>query len=78
MEKVANQRGTEEIARDYLNFLYSTKGQAIHYDEAVVKANADRFPEVKLYKVEDVFGSWENAQETHFASGGVLDELQRQ
>ena len=43
-----------------------------------MKANADRFPEVKLYKVEDVFGSWENAQETHFASGGVLDELQRQ
>ena len=85
VEKVANQRGTEEIARDYLNFLYSTKGQEILasfnnrvHDEAVVKANADRFPEVKLYKVEDVFGSWENAQETHFASGGVLDELQRQ
>ena len=85
VEKVANQRGTEEIARDYLNFLYSTKGQEILasfnnrvHDEAVVKANADRFPEVKLYKVEDVFGSWENAQETYFASGGVLDELQRQ
>ncbi|SMC33834.1 sulfate transport system substrate-binding protein [Fulvimarina manganoxydans] len=85
VEKVASQRGTEEIARDYLNFLYSTKGQEILasfnnrvHDEAVVKANADRFPEVELFKVEDVFGSWEQAQETHFASGGVLDELQRQ
>ncbi|RFC65271.1 sulfate ABC transporter substrate-binding protein [Fulvimarina endophytica] len=85
VEKVASQRGTEEIARDYLDFLYTPKGQEILasfnnrvHDEAVVKANADRFPEVELYKVEDVFGSWEDAQETHFASGGVLDELQRQ
>ncbi|ETW10613.1 thiosulfate transporter subunit, partial [Roseivivax marinus] len=84
VERVAEQKGTTEIARDYLNFLYSTEGQKIIasfnnrvHDEAVVEANADRFPEVELYEVDDVFGSWEEAQETHFASGGVLDELLR-
>ena len=41
-------------------------------------ATEDQFPPVKLLKVEDYFGSWQNAQDTHFASGGVLDELQAQ
>ncbi len=84
VERVAEQRGTGEVARDYLNFLYSTEGQEILasfnnrvHDEAVVEANADRFPETDLFTVEDVFGSWTEAQETHFGSGGVLDQLLR-
>lgn len=84
VERVAEQKGTVDIARDYLEFLYSPHGQEILasfnnrvHNEEVVEANADRFPEVELYTVEEVFGSWEEAQETHFASGGVLDELLR-
>ena len=84
VERVAEQKGTVDIAREYLEFLYSPQGQEILasfnnrvHDEEVVEANVDRFPEVELYTVEDVFGSWEEAQETHFASGGVLDELLR-
>ncbi|WP_375262150.1 thiosulfate ABC transporter substrate-binding protein CysP [Palleronia sp.] len=85
VERVAESRGTEEVARDYLNFLYTTEGQEILasfnnrvHDEAVVEANADRFPEVELFTVEDKFGSWAEAQETHFGSGGTLDQLLRQ
>ena len=37
---------------------------------------ADKFPDVKLITVEDVFGGWEAANETHFADGGVLDQIQ--
>lgn len=84
VERVAEQKGTADIAHDYLEFLYSPQGQEILasfnnrvHNEEVVRANADRFPEVELYTVEEVFGSWEEAQETHFASGGVLDELLR-
>nr|WP_116084661.1 thiosulfate ABC transporter substrate-binding protein CysP [Tropicimonas sp. IMCC34011] len=84
VERVAEQRGSAEIARDYLEFLYSTPGQEILasfnnrvHDEAVVEANADRFPEVELFTVEDVFGSWQEAQDTHFASGGILDQMLR-
>ena len=84
VERVAENRGTEEVARDYLDFLYTTEGQEILasfnnrvHDEAVVEANADRFPEVELFTVEDKFGSWAEAQETHFGSGGTLDQLLR-
>ncbi|WOI56243.1 thiosulfate ABC transporter substrate-binding protein CysP [Palleronia sp. LCG004] len=84
VERVAQSRGTEEIARSYLEFLYVTEGQEIIAsfnnrvnDESVMEANADHFPEVELFTVEDEFGSWDEAQETHFASGGTLDQLLR-
>ncbi|QPM92293.1 thiosulfate ABC transporter substrate-binding protein CysP [Pseudooceanicola algae] len=82
VDRVAEKRGTVDVASAYLDFLYSTEGQEILasfnnrvHDEAVVEANADKFPEVDLVTVEDVFGGWDAAMETHFASGGVLDDL---
>ncbi|CUH40916.1 Thiosulfate-binding protein precursor [Jannaschia seosinensis] len=84
VERVAESRGTQDVARDYLNFLYTTEGQEILvsfnnrvHDETVVEANVDRFPEVGLFTVEEQFGSWAEAQETHFGSGGTLDQLLR-
>ena len=83
VDKVAKQRGTEEVSKAYLEFLYTKQGQEIvasfnnrvHNPE--VKAEyADKFPDVKLITVEDVFGGWEAANETHFADGGVLDQIQ--
>ncbi|AJY47977.1 thiosulfate ABC transporter substrate-binding protein CysP [Martelella endophytica] len=82
VDKVAEERGTEEISKAYLEYLYSEPGQEIiasfnnrvHNPEVVAKY-ADKFPEVKLVTVEDVFGGWEQANETHFADGGVLDQL---
>lgn len=82
VERVAGSRGTADVATGYLNFLYSPEGQKILasfynrvHDADVVAANADRFPQVELLTVENAFGGWDNAMETHFASGGVLDTL---
>ena len=82
VERVATAKGTEDVANDYLQFLYSTEGQTILasfnnrvHDPAVIKTNSERFPDLDLVTVEDVFGSWETAQKTHFTSGGVLDQL---
>ena len=85
VDDVVDERGTREVATAYLEHLYdkeiqqllTTFNYRVHPPE-VVKATEDQFPPVKLLKVEDYFGSWENAQDTHFASGGVLDELQAQ
>ena len=84
VEKVAKKRGTLDVSKAYLDYLYSEAGQEIissFYNRvnhpAVVKRNADKFPQVRLIKVEDVFGSWEEAKSKHFASGGVLDNLLR-
>jgi len=30
---------------------------------------------VKLFTIGDVAGNWANAQKTHFADGGVFDQI---
>lgn len=83
VDKVVDKRGTRKLATAYLEYLYSEEIQRllttfncrVHNENAIAAAK-DRFPAVKLLRVEDFFGSWENAQQQHFASGGVLDQLQ--
>lgn len=82
VQTVAERRGSTAIATDYLNYLYSPKGQEIIasfnnrvQDEKIMEANKDRFPNVELLTVDKVFGGWKKANEVHFASGGKLDQL---
>ncbi|WP_421952002.1 sulfate ABC transporter substrate-binding protein [Pelagibacterium sp.] len=82
VDRVAEARGSREIAQAYLEFLYSTPGQEILaqnfnrvHDEAVIAEYADSFPEVRLVTVEDEFGGWDRASEEHFAEGGLLDQV---
>lgn len=82
VDRVAEARGSREIAQAYLEFLYSTPGQEILaqnfnrvHDEAVVAEYADSFPEVRLVTVEDEFGGWDRASQEHFAEGGLLDQV---
>ena len=39
-------------------------------------ADIARFPEIKLVTIQQAFGSWEKAQQEHFADGGVFDQIQ--
>ena len=82
VDRVAERKGSGELATAYLNFLYAPEGQRIIAengnrvnDETVAAEFADRFPEVRLVTVEEVFGGWDQAQEEHFASGAKLDQL---
>jgi sulfate transport system substrate-binding protein len=82
VDKVAKKHGTEALAKSYLDFLYSEEGQRIAAEfgnrvnnEKVAAEVKDQFPEVRLVKVDDVFGGWEKVQKEHFASGGTLDKL---
>ena len=84
IDKNVKKKATEAVAREYLNYLYSKPAQQLlasfNYrvrDPQVVKANADKFPQVKLKTVEEIAGSWSQAMQTHFASGAKLDRLQR-
>ena len=76
------RRGTTEVAKAYLEFLFTPEGQEIaarhHYrprDAGVLTRHADAFPTVELFTVDAVFGGWRNAQERHFGDGGVFDRL---
>jgi sulfate transport system substrate-binding protein len=80
VDRTADRRGTRAVAEAYLDFLYSEQGQTILagfsnrvHHPAVQARFADRFPEVRLVTVEDVFGGWETAMRDHFAEGGSLD-----
>lgn len=84
VEKVAESRGTTEVANAYLDFLYQPKAQRILaenfyrvHDPKVKEEFANQFPEVDLISVESVFGSWDEAMNQHFNNGGVLDQLLR-
>jgi sulfate/thiosulfate transport system substrate-binding protein len=82
VDKVVDRRGTRKVAQAYLEFLYSPEGQEIaarHYyrprSEAVRERFAKQFPELRLFTVDEVFGGWGKAQKTHFADGGVFDQI---
>ncbi|AMG65337.1 TPA: sulfate ABC transporter substrate-binding protein [Providencia stuartii] len=82
VDKNVQKNGTEEVAKAYLNYLYSPKAQEIitkfNYrvnDQAVMAANKDKFPETRLFTVESQFKSWPAVMETHFATNGEFDKL---
>ncbi len=82
VDRVANRRNSQEVSRAYLDFLYSEAGQDILarnynrvHNPAVAEKYKAQFPAVRLVKVEDVFGGWEKATKTHFAEGGILDQV---
>jgi sulfate transport system substrate-binding protein len=84
VDKVVNRRGTQAIAKAYLEYLYSPEGQDIgakHYYrprlEAIGKKYAATFPTVALFTIDEVFGGWQKAQKTHFNEGGVFDQIQK-
>jgi sulfate transport system substrate-binding protein len=82
VDKVVDKRGSRDLAKGYLDFLYTPEGQKIAAengnrvrDETVAAEFKATFPEVRLVTVEDVFGGWPKVQEEHFASGGLLDQI---
>ena len=84
VEKNTAKRGTQDVARDYLEYLYSKEAQelaASYYyrpsNPLVAKNNVDRFAKLKLLRIDEL-GGWKAAQEKHFADDGVFDQIYQQ
>jgi len=82
VDKVVDKRGTREVATAYLEYLYSPEGQDIAarnfyrpIDATVAAKYAKQFPPIKLFTLDELFGGWTKAQKTHFADGGVFDQI---
>jgi sulfate transport system substrate-binding protein len=82
VDKVVDKRGTRKVSEAYLNFLYTDEAQDIiaqnYYRPGTEKAGkkyAAQFPKVKLFTIADVAGDWTKAQKTHFADGGLFDQI---
>ncbi len=82
VDRNVDKKGTREVATAYLHYLYTPAGQDIaaqnHYRpiDPKVAAKYDRqFGKVNLFTIDDLFGGWAQAQKTHFADGGVFDQI---
>lgn len=82
VDKTVDKDGNRNLARGYLNFLYSPLGQELaakHYfrprNPQVAEKYAQQFPKIKLFSIHDVFGGWVKAQKTHFVNGAIFDQI---
>ena len=82
VDKVVDQKGTRKQAEAYLNFLYTPEAQEIvarnayrPRDAGVQAKYKDAFPQIPLFTIDDELGGWTKAQETHFADGGIFDQI---
>lgn len=77
-----DRHGTRKVAEAYLNYLYTDAGQEIAAknfyrprSQAVLAKYKNQFPDIKLFAITDVAGTWKEAQAKHFADHGVFDQL---
>jgi sulfate transport system substrate-binding protein len=83
-ERPQRNPAVEELARAYVGFLFGETGQAVAArhgfrprDAEVLRRYADRFPPIEVLTVDEAFGGWRQAYETHFRPGGVCDAVWR-
>ncbi len=82
VDRVAARHHTKEVAQAYLDYLYTPEGQEIaarHYYRPRLQSTATKyagqFPKLTLFTIDEVFGGWAKAHKTHFADGGVFDQI---
>lgn len=85
VDKNAAAHGTADLAKAYLEYLYSPEGQTIaakhHYrpskpDTVTDQALVASFPKLDLISIDDpLFGGWATAQPKHFGDGGTFDQI---
>ena len=81
----AERKGTTKAAQAYLDFLYTDQAQAIfakhHYRpikrEAAKPEDLALLPDIKLFKIEDLQGNWDDIQKNNFDNGGLFDQLSK-
>ena len=82
VDKNVDKKGTRAAAEAYLNFLYTKPAQELigqnfyrPIDPEIAAKYRNKFPQIPLVTVDEVFGGWQKAQATHFADGGVFDQI---
>ncbi len=82
VERTVAKKGTADLAKAYLDFLYSEAGQEIAAkhnirprNPAVLKKHASAFKPIPLFTVQELFGSLGEAQKVHFNDGGQFDKI---
>lgn len=81
VEDIARKHGTEEVATEYLKYLYSKEAQEIigknfyrPTDPVVQLKYAKQFQPLELTNIAQ-FGGWNAVQKKHFADDGIFDQI---
>ena len=82
VDPVVAKRNTRDVAKAYLDFLYSDVAQRIiakHHlrprNAAILKEAAAYLPPIKTFDAEQKLGGWPDLQKKHFADGGIYDQI---
>ncbi|NTU52404.1 MAG: sulfate ABC transporter substrate-binding protein [Chlorobiaceae bacterium] len=82
IDKNVGKHGTRKVAEAYLTFLYSPEAQEIiarnsyrPRNAAILKKYAASFPNIRLFTLGELFGTWRQAQKAHFSDGGTFDQI---
>lgn len=83
VDRTVKRRGTEQVAKAYLEFLYSPEGQEIAARnfyrprlEQVAERFTRQFPRIQTFTIDEAFGGWKKAHQAHFAEGGTFEKVQ--
>lgn len=79
---VVEKHNTKQVTQAYLEHLYSDEGQEIaakHYfrpvNQEIAAKYYNQFPKIKLFTLQEIVGNWDIAYQTHFAEGGIFDQI---
>jgi sulfate transport system substrate-binding protein len=82
VDKVVKRKGTEAVAKAYLEFLYTDEAQDIigrnfyrPTAPAAAAKYAAQFAQIELVTIDGAFGGWAKAQKDHFADGAIFDQV---
>ena len=82
VDKVVKKKSTADVAKAYLDYLYSDEGQNIAArnfyrprNQAIAAKYPDNFAKLELFTIDAAFGGWAKAQKAHFADGGTFDQI---
>jgi len=82
VERTVAKKGTGDLAKAYLNYLYSDEAQEIAAKHGIRPSNqkvltkyASTFKPLQLFPVSEYFGSLSEAQKVHFNDGGQFDKI---
>lgn len=82
VDRTVEKNGNKWLATGYINYLYSPLGQemAAKYfyrprNQQVLAKYSAQFPKLKTFTIDEVFGGWAKAQQTHFANGAIFDQI---
>jgi sulfate transport system substrate-binding protein len=82
VDKNAERHGTTQVAKAYLEYLYSDEGQDIAgrnfyrpRKPEILAKYSKVLPKIPTLVTIADFGGWSKAQATHFADGGIFDQI---